>query len=393
MTFEWKLYARNPDGDRAGEIDDFIDAKFTPVYNDVGTWEVTMDRRVPIAVDLASPQWGIILCRNNVPIFSGMTNHSAHTVDQNTSKSGTATNQVIVSGLTDEAWLTRRVVSPSPAESVPPYTAQAYDDRTGQASTVIGQYVNVNAGPGAIVPRRVPNLTIAADPHLGSTVTGHGRWDTNLLVLIQPLASAADLGFRVAQVGSGIQFQIYQGIDRSKTVSFSNALGNLSGFQYESTAPTSNYAYVGASGSGTARVLAEYPDSQAVATWGRIEGPLVNDSGTTDPNHMAQSGADAITQGSEQATLTITPIETPTLMYGVHYNLGDKVTVQLEGPATSPYAGGTIVDILRSVEIHLTPDGPQTVTPTIGTAARKDVLRVIRAVRDMQKRLNLLERQ
>jgi hypothetical protein len=390
MTFEWKVYARDPAGHRAAEVDDYTELKLTPVYNDVGTWEITMNRGAAQAANLTSPLWGIIVCRNNSVIFSGLMNHSAHAVDRNTSP---PKNEVVITGLTDDAWLSRRVVSPSPTESQPPYTVQPYDVRTGQASTILRQYVDVNAGPSAISPRRVTGLTIGTDPLIGTTVSGNGRWDSNLLQFLQPLASAGGVGFRIIQVGTGLQFQVFAPTDRSASVNFSLALGNLSGFTYDSTAPVNNYSFVGATGTGTTRVLKEFPDSAAIATWGRIEGPLVNQSGTTDPTHIAQAGADALTQGSEQATLTITPVETSTLLYGVHYFLGDKVTVQLEGPANSPYAGeGRIVDTLRSVEIHLTPDGPQTVNPTIGTAARKDVLRIIRAVRDMQKRLNLLER-
>jgi hypothetical protein len=388
VTFDWKIYARAPNYTRIGEVDEYTELKSTLTYNDVGTWELTMDRRVPLVPYLTSPMYGIIVYRNNNPVLSGPTTQAAHTVD---AKQGT--NSVVISGLTDDAWLRRRVVSPSPSESVPPYTVQNSDDRTGIASTVIRQYVDVNAGPGAISTRRVAGLTMAADPVIGSTVSGRGRWDASLLQFLQPLAAAGGVGFRIVQVGNGIQFQVYAGVDRSATVAFSTALGNLAGFTYQNEAPTSNYAYVGASGTGTSRILGEYGDDTAIASWGRIEGPLVNQGGTTNPTEIAQAGADALSQFSEQATLTLTPIETPTLQYGVHYNLGDKVTVQLEGPANSPYGGtGRMADILRSVEIHLTPDGPQTVTPTIGTAARQDVVRIIRAVRDMQKRLNNLER-
>lgn len=387
MTFEWAIYVRDPLGNRQGEVDEYSEAILNPVYNDVGTWSLVLDRRTAQAANLTQPGWGIVVVRGGTTLLSGPATHRQHTVDMDN-------NRVQVSGVTDDVWLKRRLVSPSPAESVPPYAAQAYDVRTGVASTVLSQYVDVNAGPAAIGPRQVPTLTIAIDPVVGATVSGNGRWDTSLLEFLQPLAVSGGVGFRVVQVGTGLEFQVFAPNDRTGAVKFSVDLGNLAGFDYESTAPEANYVYVGAAGEGTTRVIQEFPDSEAIAAWGRIEGQFVDQRGTTDPTQITQAGTDALTQGSEQAALTITPIETPDLMYATHYFLGDKVTVQLEGPAATPYAeSGQIQDILRSVLIKLTVDGPQTVTPTIGTAARGDVSRLFRAFRDMRRRVNNLERQ
>jgi hypothetical protein len=385
MTFDWKIYVRDKDFNRIGEVDEYEDATLTPAYCDVGTWSITVDRRSSQAVNLCQPGNGIIAVRGGMTI-SGPYTHQLHTVDMDK-------NHLQLSGVTDEVWLRRRLVSPSPSESVPPYAAQAYDVRTGVASTVLAAYVNVNLGPGAIAVRRKPGLTIGVDPVVGASVSGNGRWD-NLLLFLQGLATAGGIGFRVIQVGNGLQFQTYQPTDRTGSVKFSIDLGNLAGFEYESTAPEANYIYVGASGTGTARVLLEQPDSASIAAWGRIEGDFVDRRDTSDPTVLAQAATDALTQHSEQASLTITPTETPSSMYGANYGLGDKVTVLLKGPAASPYSQtGRIQDILRKVEIKLTVNGPQTVRPNIGTASRSDLLKMIREMRSVKKRLNNLERQ
>jgi hypothetical protein len=384
--FEWKIFVRSPDFTRYGILRQYIEAELKLVYNDVGTWSVLMNRQSPLAAELTQPGWGIIATRNGQIVLSGPATKRRHTVDMDS-------DQIEISGVTDEIWLRRRGVCPSPAQSAPPYDAQASDNRTGVASTVLRQYVDVNAGPGATSARRTPGLTIGTDPVAGASVAGNGRWQSDLLEFLQPLAVSGGIGFRVAQVGAGLEFQTFAPTDRSATVKFSVNLKNLAGFEYESTAPTANFVYVGATGTGSTRVIAESPDSASIADWGRIEGGFVNSSGTSNPTEIQQAGTDALTQGAEQAALTITPIETDTSMYGQHYFLGDKVCVQLEGPAATPYAeSGQILDILRSVTIKLTVDGPQTVTPAIGTAARNDISRLFRAFRRVQNRVNNLER-
>lgn len=381
----WKLYTRDANLQRQGEIDDFTECQLKPVFNDVGTWSLTIDRRSSQAVGLTTPGWGIVAVRGGTTILSGPGRTRRHMVDGDK-------NQVTISGFTDDVWLHRRRVSPSPTESSPPYTTSAYDVRTGQASTVLRQYADVNAGPGAVSTRRVTNLVIGSDPLVGSTVTGNGRWD-NLLTLLQGLAVNGAVGFRVIHVGDTIEFQVYQPTDRTTTVKFSLGLANLEGFEYESEAPEANYIYVGGQGEGTARAILERPDSSSIATWGRIEGDFVDRRDTTDTKVLAQAGDEALAEGQEKATLSVTPIETPTSRYGEHYSLGDKVTVQLEGPARTPYAeSGQIQDVLRSVEINLTPDG-QVVKPAIGTPPRTDVFRLFRAFRQLKADVSLLKRR
>lgn len=385
MTYEWKIFVKDRGNNYIGQLDDYDSATFAPQFCDVGTWSVEMSRSSPMVPYLITPGYGIVATRDGHTVFSGLqrTPHHVRTADQ---------DHVTISGDSDDAWLLSRLVSPSPADSGPPYTLQVSDVRTGIASTVINQYVDVNLGPGAVAGRRKTDLTIGADPVIGATVRGEARWDSNLLAFLQPLALTGGVGFRIAQVGTGLVFQVYQPTDRSATVQFSVGLGNLKGFEYESKAPTANYVYVGASGTGTARIIQEFSDSDSISTWGRWEGNLVNQGGTTDPTSIAQSGTDALAQGAEQASLSITPLETETLRYGIDYFLGDTVTVQLDGPAVTPYGeSGQIVDTLRKVEITLTPDG-QTVTPSVGTGNAQDVARIFRRLAAYDRRLNNLER-
>jgi len=385
MSFEWKLYVRNDRNERVAELEDYSEATLTPVYNDVGTWSVRLSRKSKQAADLTTPGYGIIATRDDAVMFSGIATERHHEWN------GTV-DQVTVSGCTDDVWLLSRLVSPSPGESTPPYTTQASDVRTGLASTVIRQYVNVNLAAGAVPARRKMDLLLAADPLIGASIRGEARWDSNLLEFIKPLAVSGGVGFRVVQAGTNLEFQVYQSTDRSSTIKFSPDLGNLLAFDYSSQAPKANYVFVGASGTGTSRIIKEFSDPTSITTWGRWEGPLVNAANTSDTTQIQQSGTDALVDGQEQASLSITPWETATMRYGFDYFLGDKVTVQLEGPAATGYSeSGYIVDILREVSIVLNQQG-QTVTPSVGTGDRLQIFRMFRVFRQHARRLNNLER-
>lgn len=386
MTYEWRVYVRDGSYNRVNELDDYTSLTIAPVYNGVGTWSLDIPESSPMAGYLTTPGYGIVVTRDNTVVFTGFAASKDESADAKQSL-------ITVNGFTDDAWLLSRLVSPSPGEASPPYTVQASDVRSGVASTVIRQYVDVNLGPSATPARRKAGLTIGTDPVVGATVRGEARWNTSLFDFIQTLAVSGGIGFRIVQVGAGLEFQTYQPVDRSADVKFSIALGNLISYRYQNDMPKANYVFVGASGTGTARIVNEFSDTASIATWGRWEGPLVNANSTANSTEISQNGTDALTQGAEQASLSIQPLEQDGLRYGIDYSVGDKVSIQLSRPAITPYGNsGEIVDILRKVEIKLTPEG-QSVTPSIGTNNAADVSRLFRQLDQLHKRVNYLERQ
>lgn len=386
MTFEWKLYIRDSNFQRQAIIDDYEEAEFVKTYNDVGTWRLRIDRRSPAAVMLNNPDWGIELYRRGQLVYSGIWTEVRHGRDMNL-------NHLEIVGASDEIWLRDRLVSPSPTELLPPYTLQASSVISGVASTVIRSYVDLNLGAGAISTRAKAGFTVAADPAIGASVKGEGRWDADVLSFIQPLAIAGGVAFRVVQVGTALQFQVYQGVDRSGSVKMSIPLKNVESFEYSRTRPKANYVFVGASGTGTARIVKEFADQQAIATWERIEGPLVNANSTSDTTVINQTGSEALAQNSEQTSLTVTPIESDDLRWPLHYDVGDTIAIQLDNPVLTPYAiSSQVVDIVREVRVSLTRQGPQKVTPTIGTPARGNISKLVRAFQQTNRRINNLER-
>lgn len=229
--------------------------------------------------------------------------------------------------------------------------------------------------------RRVTGLTLDTDPVIGSSVTGRARWQT-VLELLQGLAlSGGGLGFRLRQSGTALQFQVYQ--PGNPTAVFAEELGNLAGFEYESTAPEANYIICGGSGEGTARAIKEGQDSTFVAVWGRIE-KFADRRDTNASAELGQEITEQLEENQESADLSITPIDIPGMSYGTHYDLGDSVIV---------LADGEIHERIREVRIVLTPEGPQTTTPVIGTPGRLDIFRLFRVFRKQEKRLTNLERR
>ncbi len=373
----WTLYARNSDLGREAQIDDFSSLDAVCRFNDVGTWELTLDRRAAAADALVQSGAGIEIRRDDFVIMTGpVTRVKRDRSDRS--------NLLTVSGVDDNVWLARRLAHPQPASTAPPYNSSADDARTGVGSTVIWEYVNVNLGPGAISPRELSVLTMATDPEVGSTVSGRARYDV-LLELIQNLAVAAgDIGFSITQVDDGLVFEVFEPADKSDSIVFSEGFGNLSSFTYEQQAPEYTYVYGGGDGEGTARTIVEGQDSTAVAAWGRIE-KLVDARQQDDGPSVAQQIQTALSENSERLTLDITPVDTTNLKYGVHYQLGDRVSVVVDGVV--------ITDLVLQVEISLTPSGPQRLTPVLGTPGRSDLIALFSAVRDLASRTRNLERR
>lgn len=206
------LFIRDQYAIRTAIVDDYVSLELTMRHADIGAWILTMHPDSPgtqtfldvIGTDpdtgIPNPvgHTGIEIARGNAIIFSGPV-----TTVRRTRQGGT--DRFILSGPDDNAWLNRRLAMPEPATAYTApgaiYATNAYDVRSGVASTVLIGYANANGGPGAVAARRVPDLVMAADPLVGAPLPAQqGRYQT-LLELEQAVALAGgDLGFRT-QIG------------------------------------------------------------------------------------------------------------------------------------------------------------------------------------------------
>lgn len=371
-----RLFSRDAALRRTGQVEDFRSLQMPLRFNRTSTWVLELDATSP-AVGLLGRTDGLIVERNGVTLLSGPV------VSINRESSGDR-NTVTITGVDDTVWLERRLALPVPTG--PPYTASEYDDKQAVAETVLRWYVDRNLGPGAVAARRLPYLTLPADLGRGSTVRGFGRFHT-LMELLQPLALAGgDLGFRIVQVGAALEFQVYEPADRTSTAVFSRELGNVAGYTYSTTAPVADYVIVAGQGEGTARSFTEGGTTADLDVYGRIE-QFRDRRDIDDPAILPQALTEALAESQPGTALSISPIDTPAVSFGVEYVLGDRVTVDVEGER--------IQDVVREVVLTLTADRGEQVTPLVGTpgAANPSALALFARQERLDRRISNQERR
>ena len=367
---DWRVYVRDEQGHRVAELDAFADASMVSRFNAVGSWRLKAPYS-SAAVLAATPKYGLEFVRNGTVVLSGPVTARARRFDA-------TFDGFEFTGVDDTWWLEQRLASPEPFTTSAPYNVSAHDVRTGAATSVLTEYVNLNAGPDAVTGRAVSGLTIGVDPVAGATVTGRARWQV-LLDLLTELAAAGDVGFRVRQ----LTFETYVPADRSAQVVFSVGLGNLAAFTYTEAAPEANHVYVAGSGEETLRVIREATDSASVARWGRVES-FRDRRDTDDLVELDQAAQETLTDGASRVGFSLTPIETESIRFIDDYQLGDLVTAVVDGTP--------VVDVIREVTITLNERG-ETVTPTVGDPnANPQRPRIYDAFTRLGRRVRNLER-
>lgn len=381
----YKIYVRDQNFNKVAEIDDYASLEMVSRFNAVGAWTMEIHTNTAAARELVKPRAGIIVKRDGITVFSGP-------VTQRKRKWDISTDQLTLSGLDDNVWLSRYLALP--VTSGPPYTTADYDVKTGPVETVMKAYVTANMGSGAKADRQL-NITIEPDRARGTTVTGRARFCT-LLDLFSTLALAGgDIGFRIVQAGNGLQFFVYQPADKTASAVFSPALGNLLSFEYSDADPDANYIIVGGNGDGTARTFVESGDPGSIAAYGRIE-EFLDNRNTSNVSELNQAIIAELAQKAQKTSLTITPVDTESIAFGQDYSLGDRVSVIL---TQQNEAGGqdvldTIQDVVREVRFKITTDG-EVITPFIGTpdTLSHPIMGIFRKMKQLNNRVSNIERR
>jgi hypothetical protein len=403
---KYQLYVRDSNFNRVAEIDDYTKLDIILNFNAIGTWSLELPSNTDAAIELSQPNAGLIVIRNGKTLFSGP-------ATARNRKWSIDSDVLTITGVDDNVFLQRFLAYPCN----PPYTQTDYDVRTGSAESIMKQYVDANIGENALSNRKI-NITNEVDRGQGSTITGRARFQT-LMDLFSNLAiSGGDIGFKVVQVGNGLQFQVYVPQDYTKSVIFSPMLGNLFDFEYNDTDPDVNYVISGGTGEGTARIFVEQGDNTSIANYGRRE-EFLDKRDTSDTIEITQSIIEELTQKANQTSLSITPADTDSIAFGRDYNLGDKVSVVLTRPNVivteeilniflSLYQTEsfeiikernfnekllTIKDVVRQIKITISRDG-EVVSPLVGTpdSLAHPILGIFSKMKKMSKRLSNLER-
>ena len=205
--------------------------------------------------------------------------------------------------------------------------------KEGPAETIIKEFVNQQAGPGAGA-RAMPGLTIQADAGGGNIVrVSHPH--RNVLPIIQEIAKIGGGDFDVVRTGvAAWEFRWYEGqrgTDRSSTVLFNIARGNMAQPQLAQSCHNEVTAIiVGGQGEGAAREIVRVTDAARIAAspWNRIE-RWRDARQEPDAAGLADLGAEWLEEGRPTDALTFKPLQVPGTLLDKHYFFGDLVNAEM----------------------------------------------------------------
>lgn len=231
-----------------------------------------------------------------------------------------------------------------------------FAEKNADCETVMKAYVSENCGPLAGDATRIrsgimPGFAVqAVSGDAGDTPTWTGdRAFEDLLDVLQEISDFShhseptDRGLDFAVVGTGaaaFEFRTYidqLGTDRTvgsaNPVVFSLELGNLRDFEHDRdyTGEITIAIVLGKGERSTRKVIyRENTNESALSPWNDIE--TSHSSSLNEFEYQLEDAGDAVLRESiYRESFSGTPMQTPSSLYGLHYFLGDKVTVENEG--------------------------------------------------------------
>lgn len=378
------IEVRDKNFNRLGQFSEIDKVGFTAVlrYNSVGTWSATLPVGNAMAEYLRQPGAGIVITTDQGVLFSGpMT--GVKTSQSTEDPYGTYE----FSGVDDSVILTERLAYPTPATADLSAQTTPYDVRTGSAETVIKNYVSANIGPLAPATRKIANLSIEPTQNRGLTVSGSARFE-KLQDVIKPLADLAGLGFTVEAVGNGLQFQVFEPVNRSAYIRLDLENGRLSKSEYTLAQPITTRVVVGGDGDAAARILVERTNSTATSAeeaWGRRIEVFADQRSETDPAKLQQAGDEILAKdGKPIIAVSVSPSDDQTMLYGKDWNLGDRVTCVI---------GDTeVVAVVTEVGLKIDSDGVR-IGATVGEPKALDYeTQILTRQAEQASRISNLER-
>jgi hypothetical protein len=394
----YSLWVRDAALDRVALVDDYQHFQAVLNLNDAGKWTLVLNATnangtpnpAVEALRDAGMRGGLIVYRNQSVLLSG-------TVTEWQENQGQQGPTVTIYGEDDTACIEHYKALPTPAGPIIDSTGVAYypDGHytiTQKAEFVLKDLVDKNMGPtaGATLPRRLLlGLTIEPDGGRGATVTATPRFD-NLLDLLNKKAAEGGVRFQIRQQSDAPrarQFRVDVPADRRQSVRFSRELGNLGEVQSTETTASANYVYAGAQGEQDQRQFVEGGDGPSINRYGYKEAFLdTRDlSANTALPAIRTRLAETLDAGGGSVSLTFKPLDAP-YEFGVDYDLGDRVTVLVNGVATD--------GLMRSVTLTLDGQGGATIEPFVATAnvAQAAMVGVVPRLSTTGERVSFLER-
>jgi microcystin-dependent protein len=374
---------RDADLNRVGQIvvANLPGLKLVQRFNNVGTWEITLPADDPIADELRAAGAGIIITGDNGVLMSGFTTSAVKEVTP-----ADPVGAWKIQGVDDSVILGERLAYPTPGTADVTDQTTETDARSGLASTVMYEYVDVNIGPSAPAAREIPFLSLAADTGLGSTVFKTARFRV-LGEVLSEIGSIDPIGFRVQQSGDLLEFSCYEPTDRTGEIRLDVVNDTLSKSSYGYGVPSVTRAIVGGTGQGTSRTFLEVSDTESLAAetlWGRRIETFVDQNNEADEDVLNQAGLETIAEGGRTGTsVSVLPSSDLTMAYGRDWYLGDRVTVVV--------GGQEVVATVTEAAITVASDGIR-IGATVGDPSGVDFDALItKREQSTPKRLNAVE--
>ncbi|QDH92396.1 minor tail protein [Microbacterium phage Celaena] len=292
----------------------------------------------------------------------------------------------LITGVHDNVIAAATSVLPDPAHDADAQAASHWST-AGDGETVMKQAVSLNAGSGAIVRRRYPWLTIAPNLLRGAQVKTSSRFD-GLGDLLTSLGTAAGLGWRFAQQGDVVEFDVYEPADKTKVVRLDIRNGGVESNELGYTAPSATDVFVMGQGQGEDRTVMRVttPEAQAEAEeWGIRWETTKDQRQTDDADELEQAGLEVVTeQGVTVNSLKIVPSDHPRMRLGVDWYIGDRITAVVEAQETTALVTQVATSISSAGVIR---------QATIGDPVGFNFdAKIASKVKDVEKRVGAVER-
>lgn len=233
-------------------------------------------------------------------------------------------------------------------------------DKSIESETAIKEYVEENCGitaddtvVGRLYQGGFPGFIVEGSQGYGAIWTGSRAFE-NLLDVIKDIALFGNLDFAVLPNGNGFIFRTFpeqlgenrttEGLYDGKGVNsygnqpvvFSIRYGNVSDIKYTyDRSREANVVIVPGKGDGSTRTTVTVADTTLIddSPYNRIE--TSRSAGSYDEDFetysLTTSGQETLNELRPQHIIEFSPLQQPSTLYGLHYFLGDKITVEFKG--------------------------------------------------------------
>jgi Siphovirus ReqiPepy6 Gp37-like protein len=254
-------------------------------------------------------------------------------------ENGKATENWLIKGLSLKSITGQRI-------TIPPVTT-AYDNKQGNAETVMQHYIRNNAVDPSDVNRKIENLLLSGNQNRGSTVSWQSRYK-NLAEELMDISVISGLGWnvRIDTKQKTWVFEVLEGRDLTADQSilppviFSPQFDSLKTLHFtESDLNYKNAAYVAGPGEGTQRIVSELGNDSGLNRHEVfIDARDISDETEGDNpkprplqdilNDLTDRGNQKIQEMIQEKYLEGQVLTKSPFIYERDYDLGDTVTIQ-----------------------------------------------------------------